>query len=150
MEKFVKRVVRMVVVQASLDALNGLFTYYSYRDPQPLESLNIYDKAVNVNAYNIKEGVISDEDLEQAKLTIFQKLEAPKSVRDDGMSYFNYDIDDETKQERRGALLDCSLEDVLEVCEKYFPESAVRSKVVIGHDAEGIQGNPNWTTEVLK
>lgn len=135
---------------ASLDALNGLFTYYSYRDPQPLESLNIYDKAVNVNAYNIKEGVISDEDLEQAKLTIFQKLEAPKSVRDDGMSYFNYDIDDETKQERRGALLDCSLEDVLEVCEKYFPESAVRSKVVIGHDAEGIQGNPNWTTEVLK
>lgn len=134
---------------ASMDALNGMFSYYSYRDPKPLESLNIYDEAISVISKNIKEEVINDEVLEQAKLTIFQRIEAPKSVRDDGMALFNYDIDDDLKQERRTALLDCTLEDVLEVGEKYFGKKVEKSRVIIGHDLEEIKDSEEWTIEEL-
>lgn len=134
---------------ASLDALNGIFSYYSYRDPKPLNSLAVFDEAVKINAKNIAEGKISENDLEQAKLTIFQKIEAPKSVRDDGMSLFNYDIDDDLKQERRYALLDCSLDDVLEAGEKYVNEDAVKSRVIIGHDTENVEDSNEWKINEL-
>lgn len=134
---------------ASLDALNGLFSYYSYRDPKPFNSLNVFDHAVDVNSNNIKENLITEEDLEQAKLTIFQRIEAPKSVKDDGMSYFNYDIEDELKQERRTALLDCSLDDVLEVSEKYFNKELPTSRVIIGHESEEIKDSSDWIVNEL-
>lgn len=134
---------------ASLDALNGLFSYYSYRDPKPFESLNVFDDAVSKNSKNILENIITEEDLEQAKLTIFQRIEAPKSVKDDGMSYFNYDIDDELKQERRTALLDCSLDDVLEVSDKYFKRELPKSRVLIGHDCEEIKDSSSWVVNEM-
>lgn len=129
---------------ASLDALNGVFSFYSYRDPKPLNSINVYNNAVEINKENIRNEKITEEDLEQAKLTIFQRIEAPKSVKDDGMSLFNYNLDDETKQERRTALLDCSLEDVVSVSEKYFTPDKTRSNVVIGYDTEEIEKLENW------
>ncbi|GAV30578.1 hypothetical protein PMKS-004092 [Pichia membranifaciens] len=134
---------------ASLDSLNGLFSFYSYRDPKPLSSMNIFDQAVSVTSSNIKDNKITEEDLEQAKLTIFQRIEAPKSVRDDGMSIFNYDIDDDLKQERRTDLLDCSLDEVLETANKYFLESSTKSRVIIGHDSSEIENSPDWVVEDL-
>ncbi|GMM48162.1 Cym1 protein [Pichia kluyveri] len=134
---------------ASLDALNGVFSFYSYRDPKPFNSLNVYDKSVLNNSINIKNEKITEEDLEQAKLTIFQRIEAPKSVRDDGMSLFNYDIDDELKQERRYELLDATLEDVLEVSDKYFKDDTIKSRVVIGHDTEDIKDSSDWVINEL-
>lgn len=134
---------------ASLDALNGMFSYYSYRDPKPFNSLKTFDNAVSVNSKNIEDGVIGEVDLEQAKLTIFQRIEAPKSVKDDGMSLFNYDIDDDLKQERRSALLDCSLDDILEVSEKYFREDVPKSSVIIGNDTEEIDNSANWVIKEM-
>ncbi|ODQ49425.1 hypothetical protein PICMEDRAFT_14885 [Pichia membranifaciens NRRL Y-2026] len=134
---------------ASLDSLNGLFSFYSYRDPKPLNTMNIFDQAVSATSSNIRKNQITEEDLEQAKLTIFQRIEAPKSVRDDGMSLFNYDIDDDLKQERRIDLLDCSLDDVLEAGDRYFSESSSKSRVVIGHDTSEIEKSSDWVVEEL-
>lgn len=134
---------------ASLDSLNGAFSFYSYRDPKPLNSLNAFDEAVSFTAKSIEEGKITDEDLDQAKLTIFQRIEAPRSVRDDGMGLFNYWIDDDLKQERRTALLDSSLEDVLEVSNKYFGENVTESRAIIGDDDDEIKDLSNWIVEEL-
>lgn len=134
---------------ASLDALNGVLSYYSYRDPKPSNSLDVYDKSISTTAKNIRDDIITEEDLEQAKLTIFQRIEAPKSVRDDGMTFFNYDIDDDLRQERRVALLDCTLDDVLEVSEKYCGEEKPRSRVIIGHDAKEFENDSSWAIEEL-
>lgn len=134
---------------ATCDALNGIFSFYSYRDPKPFNSLNVYNDAIPFICKSIKGGKITDEDLEQAKLTIFQRIEAPKSVRDDGMALFNYDIDDDMRQERRNALLDCDLDDVLNVGEKYFDEKNPKSSVIIGHDIEEIKESKEWNIEEL-
>jgi Zn-dependent M16 (insulinase) family peptidase len=134
---------------ASLDALNGLFSFYSYRDPKPFNSLAIFDNAVDITSNNINENLITEEDLEQAKLTIFQRIEAPKSVKDDGMGLFNYDIDDDLKQERRIALLDCSLTDVLEASAKYFTKDSPKSRVIIGHEADEIKDSSDWVVNEM-
>ncbi|TID13551.1 hypothetical protein CANINC_004909 [Pichia inconspicua] len=133
---------------ASLDALNGTLSYYSYRDPKPLNSLAVFDEAVEINAKNIAEGRINEDDLEQAKLAIFQRIEAPKSVRDDGMSLFNYDIDDDLKQERRYALLDCSLDDVVNTSDKFI-KNTKRSRVIIGHETDMIENSDEWEVNEL-
>ncbi|ODV83677.1 hypothetical protein CANARDRAFT_29675 [[Candida] arabinofermentans NRRL YB-2248] len=118
---------------ATYDSLGGLFSYYSYRDPKPFQSLKTFSNSVDNIVERIAQGDIGEADLEQAKLTIFQRLDAPISVRSEGMGLFNYGIDDDMKQERREALLDCDLDDVVNVSEKYFTGTSKKSDVIIGN-----------------
>ncbi|GMG20715.1 unnamed protein product [Ambrosiozyma monospora] len=137
---------------ASYDALNSLFSFYSYRDPKPGQSITTFNQSVDQIIEKIEKGVINpEEDLEQAKLTIFQKIDAPMTVREEGMSLFNFELDDDLKQERREYLLDCSLDDVKQVAEKYFSDEVERSSVIIGTDADKEAGLPgeNWTISKL-
>lgn len=129
---------------ASFDALNGLFSYYSYRDPKPFNSIGIFNQSANVINERIISGEITEIDLEQAKLTIFQRLDAPVSVREEGLSEFHFNIDDEMKQERRENLLDCSLNDVKEVSQVYFKEGVEKSECIIGYE-----GNESWPVRDL-
>lgn len=135
---------------ASFDALNGLFSFYSYRDPKPFNSVEIFQNSAKVIGDRISSEEITDLDLEQAKLTIFQKLDAPISVREEGLGEFHYHIDEEMKQERRENLLDCSLDDVKEVSEKYFGtgtgtgDDSVASVSVIGHDGPADAQKSEW------
>ncbi|GMF05082.1 unnamed protein product [Ambrosiozyma monospora] len=123
-----------------------------HSNPKPAQSITTFNQSVDKVIEKIEKGVInSDEDLEQAKLTIFQKIDAPMTVREEGMSLFNFELDDDMKQERREHLLDCSLDDVKEVAEKYFGDEAERSSVIIGTDADKEAGLPgeNWTISKL-
>ncbi|GMM29889.1 Cym1 protein [Martiniozyma asiatica (nom. inval.)] len=124
---------------ASFDALNGILSFYSYRDPKPWESINIFKKAEDMIKKGIESGEIGESELEQAKLSIFQRVDAPKSVREEGLAEFHYGIDEEMKQERREDLLDCELADVLNVS---INEKS--SDVVIGEE-----GKEDWQKETL-
>lgn len=119
---------------ASFDALNGLFSFYSYRDPKPFNSIEVFNKSSEVIIERISSGQITETDLEQAKLTIFQRLDAPVSVREEGLSEFHFNIDDEMKQERRENLLDCTLDDVTQVSEVYLRGAVEKSETIIGHE----------------
>ncbi|QPG73278.1 hypothetical protein FOA43_000586 [Brettanomyces nanus] len=131
---------------ASYDALNGLFSFYSYRDPKPFESVAKFSESTGEICKKIDAGEINNDDLEQAKLTIFQKIDAPESVREEGLPFFNYDVDDDIRQERRENLLDCSLEDVTDVSKKYFSFDNKRANSIIGHNSGDLPENhkPNW------
>ncbi|OWB71144.1 hypothetical protein B5S31_g828 [[Candida] boidinii] len=133
---------------ATYDGLNGIFNYYSYRDPTPFQSVNVFKDAPNVVVEKIKSGEISLEDLDQSKLTIFQKVDAPISVEQEGMSMFNYGIDDEVRQERREALLEVELEDVIECAEKYDTENT--SESIIGSAKETEPEMKGWSVTELK
>ncbi|GMG12531.1 unnamed protein product [[Candida] boidinii] len=133
---------------ATYDGLNGIFSYYSYRDPTPFQSVNVFKDAPNVVIEKIKNGEISLEDLDQSKLTIFQKVDAPISVDQEGMSMFNYGIDDEVRQERREALLEVELEDVIESAQKYVTGNT--SESIIGSTKESEPEMKGWSVTELK
>ncbi|KAL7795337.1 Metalloenzyme, LuxS/M16 peptidase-like protein [Trichoderma ceciliae] len=97
-------------------ALDGLFGFYSYRDPNPQNTLNIMRNAGRW----AMEKEWSDRDLEEAKISVFQGVDAPKSVNQEGMARFLSGITDEMKQRRREQLLDVTKDQVRDVAQKFL------------------------------
>ncbi|KAK4127889.1 hypothetical protein N657DRAFT_566291 [Parathielavia appendiculata] len=97
-------------------AVDGIFGFYSYRDPNPLNTIKIM-RSAGQWAVDKK---WSDRDLEDAKISVFQGLDAPRAVNEEGMSNFVYGITEEMKQRRREQLLDVTKDQVREVAQKYI------------------------------
>jgi Zn-dependent M16 (insulinase) family peptidase len=95
--------------------LDGIFGFYSYRDPNPQNTMTIMK---NAGQWAV-EKQWSDRDLEEAKLSVFQSVDAPQAVSEEGMTRFLSGVSDEMLQERRERLLDVSKEQVREVAQKY-------------------------------
>ncbi|CAI4038286.1 hypothetical protein SMKI_04G6270 [Saccharomyces mikatae IFO 1815] len=130
---------------ASYSALAGVFSFYSYRDPQPLNSLETFK---NSGQYILNDAKWGATDLDEAKLTIFQQVDAPTSPKGEGVMYFMSDVTDDMKQVRREQLLDVSLLDVHRVAEKYLLNKRGVS-TVIGPGIEGVTVSPSWEVKEL-
>lgn len=72
----------------------GVFGFYSYRDPNVPNTLKVMEGAGEWAARN----EWSDRDLEEAKLGIFQSVDAPQAVSSEGMTYFLDRITDDMRQ----------------------------------------------------
>lgn len=96
--------------------LDGLFGFYSYRDPNPQNTMGIMK---NAGQWAVDKKW-SDRDLEEAKISVFQSVDAPKSVNQEGMARFLSGITDEMRQSKREQLLDVTKDQVREVAQKYL------------------------------
>ncbi|KAJ0059377.1 hypothetical protein NL108_016005, partial [Boleophthalmus pectinirostris] len=56
----------------------GLFTFYSYRDPQSVQTLSAFRRGADW----AKSGLFSDQDIEEAKLSVFSAVDAPVAPSD--------------------------------------------------------------------
>jgi hypothetical protein len=99
--------------------LEGLFGFYSYRDPNPQNTMTIMQ---NAGRWAV-EKEWTDRDLEEAKLSVFQGVDAPHSVSEEGMSRFLSGVSDEMRQERRERLLDVTKDQVREVAQQYIVDA---------------------------
>ncbi|KAJ2787294.1 Mitochondrial presequence protease [Coemansia interrupta] len=128
---------------AGYSALQGIFSFFSYRDPAPLRSLDSFDKSVQwLLAHEITEREITE-----AKLSVFGDLDAPLSAADEGMAYFTAGITDDMRQERREMFRATTAEDLKDVAQRYLasPEAAAASSVaVIGEQSLAVPHD--WTT----
>jgi Zn-dependent M16 (insulinase) family peptidase len=97
-------------------AIDGIFGFYSYRDPNPLNTIKIMR---NAGQWAVDKKWF-DRDLEDAKISVFQGVDAPRAVNEEGMSNFVYGITEEMKQTRREQLLDVTKDQVREVAQKYI------------------------------
>ncbi|CAD6503276.1 BgTH12-02943 [Blumeria graminis f. sp. triticale] len=97
-------------------SLDGVFNLYSYRDPNPRSTISIMQNS-GLWAVNSK---WSKRDIDEAKISVFQGVDAPKSVSSEGMARFLSGITDNLIQERRERLLDVSSEQVKDVAQKYI------------------------------
>ena len=79
---------------ASYAGLNGLYSFYSYRDPRTLETLDTYSAALEW----LEKRQFTDQEMTEAKLSIFQSVDAPLSVSEEGMLQFANGISDEMRQ----------------------------------------------------
>jgi Zn-dependent M16 (insulinase) family peptidase len=72
----------------------GIFGFYSYRDPNVPNTLKVMEGA---GEYALQRQW-TERDLEEAKLSVFQGVDAPTSVSEEGMVYFLDGITDEMRQ----------------------------------------------------
>jgi presequence protease len=101
---------------ASASPISGLFSMSSYRDPNPLNTLEIIQNAGNF----ARDKGWTARELEEGKLGVFQQIDAPTSVSSDGSKEFMYGITEEMDQKMRERLLDVTKDEIQEVAQQYL------------------------------
>lgn len=104
---------------ASCKSLDGLFGFYSYRDPNPQNTVKIMR---NAGRWTVDKQWTA-QDLEEAKISVFQSVDAPRAVNQEGMSKFLSGVTEEMKQKKREQLLDVTQGQVKEAAQKYLVEA---------------------------
>ena len=121
----------------------------SYRDPNPRNSLNVFQRA---GAY-ARDKSWSARELEESKLGIFQGIDAPRSVSGEASKEFMYGITEDMDQEMRERLLGVTKDDVQRVAQKYLvdTQSDLKSVCVLGEKKDWIGQDPeHWQLKTLK
>lgn len=114
------------------DGLGGTLDFYSYRDPNPIKSVESFKNTLDICVDKI--GEWDSSDLQEAKLSIFQSVDAPMNIASQGATNFYEGIDDELRQERRENFLDISIEDLKNVADKYLVKGDKQAITVIGNN----------------
>ncbi|KAJ2158964.1 Mitochondrial presequence protease [Coemansia sp. RSA 552] len=123
---------------AGYSALQGVFSFFSYRDPSPLATIHTFRNAVDwLMAHEI-----SDREMAETKLSVFGDLDAPISAADEGMGYFTTGITDDMRQERRERFFAASKADIKDAAAKYLLAEEQTSVAVIGE--EGLDMSGDW------
>jgi hypothetical protein len=89
----------------------------------------------------------TDRDLEEAKLSIFQSVDAPQAVGDEGITRFLSGVSEEIVQGRRERILDVTSEQVRKVAQEYIVNALEEEKgrmVFLGEKKPWIDGT--WET----
>lgn len=123
---------------------SGVFGMYSYRDPNPGNTLAIMRDAGRW----AREREWSERELEEAKLSVFQRVDAPISVNSEGMTRFLSGIDEEMEQRRREWLLDVDSGQVREAAERLDREVRGEGKgnmVLLGERKGFVREEEGWT-----
>ncbi|KAF9983611.1 Mitochondrial presequence protease [Mortierella antarctica] len=102
---------------AGYSPTGGLFSFYSYRDPSPQKTLTTYQDSVR---WVLDRSDFTEQELAEAKLSLFQRMDAPVSAAEEGMVVFTEGITDEMRQTRREQLLKVTSADVKDVASRYL------------------------------
>ncbi|XP_071651416.1 presequence protease, mitochondrial [Temnothorax longispinosus] len=94
----------------------GIFSFYSYRDPNSTRTFDLFDKT-----YDFLVGYsLPQSDIDEAKLGIFQQIDAPIPPSNRGLTRFINGITDDDLQRQREQLKAVTEEQLLHVAEKYL------------------------------
>ena len=127
--------------------LSGLFGYYSYRDPNPKNTMKIMRDAGRW----ARDKEWTDQDLEEAKLSVFQNVDAPQSVSEEGMTRFVSGIDGAMEQTKREQMLDVKKEDIREIAQRYLVDGLQKAKVaVLGEKKDWVDEDGGWTVKKIE
>jgi Zn-dependent M16 (insulinase) family peptidase len=136
----------------SLDALSGVFSFYSYRDPGCIKTVAAFRASVD---WISDESNYTDREVDEALLSIFAAIDAPTSPSQKGVGEFVTGITHEMRQSRRDAYLRVTRADLSRVVGTWMsmdvldasPITCVGngSAVPAGVSAEG----SGWTIDTL-
>ncbi|KAJ0419311.1 mitochondrial presequence protease [Aspergillus carlsbadensis] len=129
---------------ASNSPLKGLFALTTYRDPNPINSLKIFQNS----GIFARDRIWSDRELNEAKLGIFQGLDAPLSVDEEGARHFLTGVTHEMDQTWREQLLDVTAKDVNETAQKFLVDAPLRSVCLLGEKKDWAEAG-DWTVRKL-
>ena len=122
---------------------NGLFQFYSYRDPKSLETFDAFDRSIKWAS----EGSFGAQDIDESKLSVFSDVDKPMSPGQQGSREFLYHITDELYQAHRERLLAVNRDQLVEIAQKYLGKADHVASTMLGPENAAITGDGGW--EVL-
>ncbi|XP_053120937.1 presequence protease, mitochondrial isoform X2 [Hemicordylus capensis] len=121
--------------------LNGILSFYSYRDPNSLGTLATFEKA----AEWARAGKFTQQDIDEAKLAVFAAVDAPVAPSDKGMDNFLYGISDAMKQRYREHLFAVSRDQLIDAADKYLAAGkSTRGLAILGPENTDTAKDPSW------
>ncbi|CAM4587891.1 unnamed protein product [Leuciscus chuanchicus] len=119
----------------------GLFSFYSYRDPNSTQTLSAFRGGVEW----AREGRFTQQDIDEAKLSVFSAVDAPVAPSDKGLGRFLNGITDEMKQRYRERLFAVTDNNLSDVAGRYLGIGQQTCGVaILGPENESIRKDPSW------
>ncbi|XP_034479245.1 presequence protease, mitochondrial-like [Drosophila innubila] len=114
---------------------DGLFSFYSYRDPHARNTIEVFDKTYEwLQSESYK---LDQQALFEAKLGVLQLLDWPTGPGDIGMDNFVLGASYDIYSRYRSRVLNVTVDDVRAVIEKYFKEEPKHfGKCILGPEIE--------------
>ena len=112
---------------AMQDSNNKFFKFFSYRDPRCVETFNDFQKSREWSLKNI-----TQEQLDEGILGIISSIDKPLSPYGEAMSDFSMNLDKkdlERRLEIRSLVKSCTLDDLINVSQKYLFNESKRSVI---------------------
>lgn len=111
---------------------DGVFTFYSYRDPRHLPTLDVFDNSRKWLQDEMKN--ITAQDVLEAKLGVFQAVDAPVAPCNKGIEEFSRGLTPDILQRHRAEIMSVDIKQLSEVGEKYLSGSndVLEGKVILG------------------
>lgn len=128
---------------ASNGPIKGIFTFMSYRDPNPMNSMKVFGNS----GIFARDRTWSEREIEEAKLGIFQGLDAPMSVDEEGSRYFMSGVTHEMDQRWREQVLDVTAKDVNEAADRFLVNCTRKATCILGEKKDW--AGPEWDMRKL-
>lgn len=117
---------------ASNGPIKGIFAFSSYRDPNPVNTLKVFQNS----GVFARDRTWSEREINEAKLGIFQGLDAPLSVDDEGARYFMSGVTEDMDQQWREQVLDVTAQDVNNAAQRFLVDGSRKSACLLGEKKE--------------
>ncbi|TRY56080.1 hypothetical protein DNTS_017927 [Danionella cerebrum] len=122
----------------------GLFSFYSYRDPNSTQTLSAFRAGVDW----ARAGNFTQQDIDEAKLSVFSAVDAPVAPSDKGLGLFINGITHEMKQNHRERLFAVSEQNLIDVAGRYLGLGQQTCGVtILGPENESISKDPSWVVK---
>uniref|UniRef100_A0A8C1HE28 Presequence protease, mitochondrial n=2 Tax=Cyprinus carpio TaxID=7962 RepID=A0A8C1HE28_CYPCA len=122
----------------------GLFSFYSYRDPNSTQTLSAFRGGVEW----ARAGKFTQQDIDEAKLSVFSAVDAPVAPSDKGLGRFLNGITDEMKQRYRERLFAVTDKNLIDVAGRYLGVGQQTCGVaILGPENESIRKDPSWVVK---
>jgi Zn-dependent M16 (insulinase) family peptidase len=113
----------------SYNIINGNFLMTAYRDPHLISTIDAFYAAINL----VFSGHFSEKELQQAKMSLIQNLDAPLSPGARGTDSYTHQRENlrpQLRQQYREAILNAGKHDVIEATKRHLIEASKHAKVV--------------------
>lgn len=126
-------------------ALDGIFGFYAYRDPNPENTIKVLE---GTGRWAVERNW-TEQDLQEAKLSVFQMLDAPRSLSEEGMTGFVSGVTPAMEQVRREQLLDVTGAQVRDAAEEYLLEGIKGGNMAVLGEMKTFAQQGGWRIEDL-
>lgn len=123
------------------EAGSNAFYFYSYRDPNISNTLKSFTDSVSWAC----DGKFTDQDINEAKLSVFSQVDQPISPGNQGMRLFLRGLKEEQFAEYRQQLLSVSRDNIVGVATKYLTDNNQGSIAVIGPKNDVSSSSHEWS-----
>lgn len=121
---------------------DGIFSFFSYRDPNSTETFDVFDNTYKWLKENEKE--ITEQTLFESKLGVLQQLDSPTAPGNLGVDFFLYGVSQELFQKYRQRMLNVTLTELNGVIEKYFKDKPQHyGKCILGPENKNLDKDGN-------